>query len=105
MKPEDRRRLKQNIEMIVEHKIPEENEMILEKVPEYADAAWWRMRFEQMYIIWQNEHAEVLTLREKLKFAEERVRYLRATIMNEIEDEPTVDTESMMFHDKNGGGV
>jgi hypothetical protein len=52
--------------------------------------------------MWQIEHAEKLTLIEKLKFEEERVRYLRATIMNEIEDEPTVDTESMMFHDKNG---
>jgi len=55
--------------------------------------------------MWQIEHAEKLTLVEKLKFAEERIKYLRATIMNEIEDEPTVDTESMMFHDQNGGGV
>ena len=53
--------------------------------------------------MWQIEHAEKLTLIEKLKFAEERIKYLRATIMNEIEDEPTIDTESMMFYDKNGG--
>ena len=77
--------------------------MILEEPRDDMDAAWWTMRFEQMYVIWQNEHAEKLTLIEKLKFAEERIKYLRATIMNEIEDEPTVDTESMMFQDKNGG--
>ena len=53
--------------------------------------------------MWQAEHAEKLTLIEKLKFAEERIKYLRATIMNEIEDDPIVDTESMMFQDKNGG--
>jgi hypothetical protein len=77
--------------------------MILEEPRDDMDAAWWTMRFEQMYVIWQNEHAEKLTLIEKLKFAEERIKYLRATIMNEIEDEPTIDTEAMMFHDKNGG--
>jgi len=77
--------------------------MILEEPRDDMDAAWWTMRFEQMYVIWQNEHAEKLTLIEKLKFAEERIKYLRATIMNEIEDDPIVDTESMMFQDKNGG--
>ena len=77
--------------------------MILEEPRDDMDAAWWTMRFEKMYVIWQNEHAEKLTLIEKLKFAEERIKYLRATIMNEIEDDPIVDTESTMFQDKNGG--
>lgn len=77
--------------------------MILEIEPTNADAAYWKTRFERMYLIWQNEHAEKLTLIEKLKFEEERVRYLRATIMNQIEDEPMVDTEEMKFYDQNGG--
>jgi len=61
--------------------------MILEVAPENADAAYWKTRFEAMYLIWQNEHAEKLTLTEKLKFAESRIIDLRATILEFIEKE------------------
>lgn len=50
--------------------------------------------------MWQIEHAEKLTLIEKLKFAEERIKYLRATIMNEIEDEPMSPKELKIEHQK-----
>ena len=90
MKPETAKRLKQHKEILAELK--EENKKLVEEYGKLSE-------------MWQIEHAEKLTLIEKLKLAEERIKYLRATIMNEIEDEPTVDTEAMMFYDKNGRGV
>ena len=93
MKPEDRKRLKQHIGMVLTGQLSELEEENKKLVEEYG----------KLSEMWQNEHAEKLTLIEKLKFAEERIKYLRATIMNEIEDDPIVDTESMMFQDKNGG--
>ena len=55
MKPEDRKRLKQHIEMVVDHKIPEEESMI----------DFWRMKFEEAREELLKERNELHTLRFK----------------------------------------
>jgi hypothetical protein len=57
-----------------------------EPVTPLGDASFWRHQFENVAANWQEEHAKVIVLEEKLKLAEKRICYLRATIMDEIEE-------------------
>ena len=90
MKPEDRKRLKQHIEMVVDHKIPEEERMI----------DFWRMKFEEAREELLKLRLELHTLRFKESQEQRFIWWVREVFAKNVQDTVAGIIEACTYQDE-----